>query len=322
MIKFGVLRQTSCKGGSKIIFTKGGVMKKIRVIFSRRSAALLCGMVFFFGLITIINAQNSTPWRTAQGRACIDTWMRLTISQLNSTDLGQNYNSSKPWRFNQYGLLMGRTMHSNYAPDLFSRYEGRYHWVWAHYNRGSTGYWTGSLSFLNRANITSCKSYVNSCLAGQTQVVPPTPPTPPVPSSGSVFFQSYNYPDRYIRHRGFLGELTTLTSQLDRSDAAFKIVPGLADSRYVSFESVNYPGYYLRHQGFRIKLHRRAYTKLYKEDATFRLVRGLANSSWISFESYNYPGRYIRHRGFHLYLENGNTDLFRKDVTFRRAAPR
>jgi hypothetical protein len=46
-----------------------------------------------------------------------------------------------------------------------------------------------------------------------------------------------------------------ISSELDRRDSTFKMVPGLADSRHVSFESVNYPGHYLRHQGFRLNLH-------------------------------------------------------------------
>ena len=136
-----------------------------------------------------------------------------------------------------------------------------------------------------------------------------------------VSIQSYNYPDHFIRHRNFLGEITRIVNNLDRKDSAFKIVPGLADSRYISFESVNYPGYYLRHQGFRIKLHRWSSDQLFLKDATFRKVQGLSNAYWLSFESYNYPGRYIRHRNFHLYLEGGNTDLFRNDVTFRFTRP-
>ncbi|MCP5053380.1 MAG: hypothetical protein GY940_39815 [bacterium] len=93
--------------------------------------------------------------------------MQLTVSRLNSSDLGAGYNSSKPWRFNQYGLILGRTGFSNSAPDLFSRYENVQHWVWAHYNRDSfSGLWTGSFSFFNRANIPSCKSYVQQQCPG------------------------------------------------------------------------------------------------------------------------------------------------------------
>jgi len=135
-------------------------------------------------------------------------------------------------------------------------------------------------------------------------------------ADGFVSLQSYNYQDHYVRHRNFLGEITPISSQLDKDDSAFLMVRGLDGGNTVSFESKNYPGYYLRHQEFRIKLHRPDGSDLFRQDASFRKVSGLANSSWKSFESVNYPGHYIRHRNFHLYIEGGNDDLFRKDCTF------
>jgi hypothetical protein len=134
-------------------------------------------------------------------------------------------------------------------------------------------------------------------------------------------FQSHNFRNHFIRHANFLGEITPVSSDLDRKDSTFRIVGGLADSRYVSFESLNYPGHYLRHQDFRLKLQKFDGSQLFRQDATFLMVPGLADGSWSSFESVNYPGHYIRHRNFHLYLEKGNDDLFRKDATFRAAPP-
>lgn len=136
-----------------------------------------------------------------------------------------------------------------------------------------------------------------------------------------VSLQSYNYQTHFIRHANFLGEITHIASELDRRDSTFKMVPGLADSRYISFESVNYPGYYLRHQDFRLRLHQSDGSQLFRADATFKMGPGLADGSWLSFESFNYPGHYIRHRDYHLYIERGGDDLFRKDATFRLAAP-
>ena len=133
--------------------------------------------------------------------------------------------------------------------------------------------------------------------------------------------QSYNYRDHYIRHRNYLGEITRISTSLDKQDASFKLVTGLAGGSSVSFESVNYPGYFLRHQNFRMKLHKFENTQLFRQDASFRVVEGRADRSWRSFESVNYPGHYIRHRNFHLYLERGSGDLFRKDVTFQITAP-
>ncbi len=140
-------------------------------------------------------------------------------------------------------------------------------------------------------------------------------------STGTIVrLQSFNYPDHYIRHKNYLGEITPITSDPDRKDATFRIVRGLADGNYISFESVNFPGYYLRQQNFRIILARGSGDMQFRKDATFKIVPGLANDSLASFESYSYPGYYIRHRNFHLYLERGNTDLFRSDATFRFSA--
>ncbi len=130
-------------------------------------------------------------------------------------------------------------------------------------------------------------------------------------------FQSINYPDRYIRHKGFLGYIDPIQSGLDRSDASFILVPGLADKNYFSFCSVNYPAHYLRHQNFELKLHTPDGSDLYRKDATFKIVPGLYGNGGFSFESVNYPGHYIRHQNFRLYLHRiDGSELFRKDATF------
>lgn len=166
------------------------------------------------------------------------------------------------------------------------------------------------------AILTGQKSFTDPA-SPSSPSLPVSSPEPVRSTSGYVSIQSHNYPDHFLRHRDFLGELTTLSSDLDRKDANFKIVPGLADGSYISFESLNYPGYFLRHQGFQLKLHARETNQLYIEDASFKKVPGLADSSWTSFESYNYPKHYIRHRDFHVYLEQGNDALFREDTTFK-----
>ncbi len=150
-----------------------------------------------------------------------------------------------------------------------------------------------------------------------TQTNSNIPPVTNTPTGTIVTLQSLNFPDLFIRHRNYLGELSRISSDQDRKDASFRVVPGLANGNLISFESINSPGYYLLHEGFRIKLARGADNDLFRKNATFKRVPGLANSSMVSFESYNYPGFYIRHRNFHLFLEKDNTDLFRKDATFR-----
>lgn len=136
-----------------------------------------------------------------------------------------------------------------------------------------------------------------------------------------VSYRSVNYPSRYIRHRGFLGELTVISTELDRRDATFRIVPGLADPNAISLAATNFSNHYLRHQGFRLKLQRFGGDDLFKRDATFRVARGLSDGTKVSFASYNYPNHYIRHRNFSLYLETGSDALFRSDSTFQVASP-
>jgi hypothetical protein len=130
-------------------------------------------------------------------------------------------------------------------------------------------------------------------------------------------FQSVNYPDRYIRHKGFLGYIDPIRTDLDRSDAGFVFVPGLADKKMFSFRSVNYPDHFLRHQNFEMKLHKPDGSDLYRKDATFKIVPGLYGEGGFSFESVNYPGYYIRHQNFRLYIHRiDGSELFRKDATF------
>lgn len=134
-----------------------------------------------------------------------------------------------------------------------------------------------------------------------------------------VRFLSVNLSGHFIRHAYSLGEVTRLSTELDRKDASFKVVPGLASQHApcVSLESVNYPGEYLRHEHDRIKLSKSENRDLFKQDATFRLVPGLADANAVSFESFNYPGKYVRHYESHLFIAVPDSDLAKKDATFR-----
>ncbi len=149
-------------------------------------------------------------------------------------------------------------------------------------------------------------------------------PKPRVPNIsyllGQEFsLQSFNYPDRYVRHRNSLGFTEPPVNELGKKDATFRVVPGLA-GRCVSFESHNYPGQFLRHQGFRLKLAPRAGDQQFREDATFCVAQG--QGAGFSFESFNFPGHYIRHRSNELWVERyDGTDLFRKDATFQLRPP-
>ena len=135
--------------------------------------------------------------------------------------------------------------------------------------------------------------------------------------------ESFNYPNHFARHANSLGELTTISRQLDREDATWLIVPGLAGDG-VSLRSRNYPSYYLRHAGFRLQISQSDGSWLFRQDATFFARSGNASSEpeWVSFESYNFPGRYIRHSSYQLWLHPiDGTQLFNMDSTWAIRAP-
>ncbi len=139
---------------------------------------------------------------------------------------------------------------------------------------------------------------------------------------GLVYFQSYNYPDLYIRHRDGLGYIESANDDLARQDITFRIVLGLADRNCNSFESVNFPNHFLRHQNFRLNLSESVDEQLFREDATFCIVPGLFDNNGYSFKSFNFPTHYIRHRNFQLWLDAPDgSDLFRKDATFIFTTP-
>lgn len=136
------------------------------------------------------------------------------------------------------------------------------------------------------------------------------------PSEASSRIQSYNYPDRYVRHINLDVRIDTDISPF--ADSMWKIVPGLANSSgYISFESINYSGYYLRNNNLDFELAKDDGTNSFKQDATFKKVPGLKDSSWASFESYNNPNKYIRHYSYLLKLEEVSTDIEKQDATFK-----
>lgn len=137
-------------------------------------------------------------------------------------------------------------------------------------------------------------------------------------SSRYYSLESENYPGHFARHRDYLAYITEVSTQLDRDDATWRLVPGLAGKGY-SLESRNFPGWYLRHSGYRLRISPYSTTRLFKADATFYLRKGLSRSGgkWRSLESFNYPNHFIRHRNYELWLDkNNDSRLFKRDATF------
>lgn len=135
-------------------------------------------------------------------------------------------------------------------------------------------------------------------------------------TSSQMLFQSYNYPDYYIRPHINGSSISNAGYSYDTMK--FVQVPSLIGvSGYISLCPVNYPGYYLRHQNGIIKMAKNDGTTTFRKDASFKMVPGLADSSCKSFESYNYPGAYIRHSNYRLYIHYINGSLAQQDATFR-----
>ena len=142
--------------------------------------------------------------------------------------------------------------------------------------------------------------------------------------------QSFNHPDRYIRHRNSLAYLEKIDSELAAADATFLFTRALAskpsDNCY-SLEASNrtLKGWYLRHQSFRLKLSKAENTDLFRNDATFCLRKGIARPTekeLYSFESLNFPGYFIRHTDFELrILQDDGGNLFKPDATFKLVRP-
>ncbi|MDQ0113312.1 AbfB domain-containing protein [Paenibacillus harenae] len=129
--------------------------------------------------------------------------------------------------------------------------------------------------------------------------------------------QSYNFPDRNVRHAaGFSVRIDPNVDPVE--DEQWRIVPGLTGGEgYISFESVNMPGYYITNNNFFAKLEQNDGTDRFKAAATFKQVPGLAESTAVSYQTYTDPDRYIRHSGFVLRLDPISTPVEKTDATFQ-----
>ncbi|WP_327725873.1 glycoside hydrolase family 43 protein [Streptomyces europaeiscabiei] len=97
-------------------------------------------------------------------------------------------------------------------------------------------------------------------------------PRPGLTGTGTVSFESVNFPGYYLRHDGSDFQLVYNdgTTQF-AADATFRQVAGLADSTWSSFQSYNHPDRYIRHYAYQLKLETIT-TATGRSDATFRLT--------------------------------------------------
>ena len=133
----------------------------------------------------------------------------------------------------------------------------------------------------------------------------------------SIFLQSVSNPDQFIRYQYSKGVVTKIVTDLDKSDATFRIVRGVSPkcSDCISLESVNFPGMYLRHQNYRLILTTIS-NDLDRADASFRQVGGLAGMG-NSYESFNFPNHFIRTLNGALSIEAKKEDpAYYRDASF------
>jgi Alpha-L-arabinofuranosidase B (ABFB) domain/Alginate lyase len=127
--------------------------------------------------------------------------------------------------------------------------------------------------------------------------------------------QSYNFPDRYVRHANYVGRLDANVSPAE--DAQFRIRRGLANPGSVSFEAVNKPGYFLRHWDYAIRLEQYDNTATFRADATFTQQTSTVGSGYVRFRSHNFPDRFLRHQNNLLRIDPLDSDLAVQDAAFR-----
>jgi hypothetical protein len=147
-----------------------------------------------------------------------------------------------------------------------------------------------------------------------------------------VSLRSRNFPDRFVRHQNFLGELTPIQSDSDRQDATFDIQEPIGDEVRLAATNPSLTLFVLRHQDFRIKLAEfnppllppggqfPPDVQLLMEDSLFVKQFGLAGGG-VSFRSVRFSDRFIRHRDFHLFLESPDSESALYDATFDEMPP-
>ncbi|MCA9840255.1 MAG: hypothetical protein KC422_25315, partial [Trueperaceae bacterium] len=154
---------------------------------TRISLSLLLAISFFY--LSSGNAQN--PWETPSGPACFERWIKTSSALLNSYQGTPDFNSRKPWSFNQYGLIEGGTEagpKSVYAPDTWAQYgNNKYAYMWIELYRFDDAYPYWANADWQGAGISGLRYFVLQCLADNASTVVPTlPSSPSLPNLSSL----------------------------------------------------------------------------------------------------------------------------------------
>ncbi|WP_409468484.1 glycoside hydrolase family 43 protein [Streptomyces sp. HC307] len=95
---------------------------------------------------------------------------------------------------------------------------------------------------------------------------------PGLAGSGTVSFESVNYPGYFLRHANYDFQLAYNDGTTRfAADATFRQVAGLADSGWSSFQSYSHPDRYIRHYAYQLRLDPIT-TATGRSDATFRVT--------------------------------------------------
>ncbi|MGW3122848.1 AbfB domain-containing protein, partial [Streptomyces sp. NPDC001107] len=95
---------------------------------------------------------------------------------------------------------------------------------------------------------------------------------PGLAGTGTVSFESVNYPGYFLRHANYDFQLVRNDgSSQFAADATFRQVAGLADATWSSFQSYNHPDHYIRHYAYQLRLDPIT-TATARSDATFRVT--------------------------------------------------
>jgi len=138
-----------------------------------------------FGLVAILvllsltmvfplpqRAMAQQPWETPQGVSCFERWIAEASARLNAYNGDLDFNARKPWGFNQYGILVGRGISSNYAPDNWAQVGGnKYWWMWE--NRDYVNGFGARWPVWGIVGIPPLRDYVLRCMGAGSS--PPTP---------------------------------------------------------------------------------------------------------------------------------------------------
>jgi hypothetical protein len=143
----------------------------------------------------------------------------------------------------------------------------------------------------------------------------PDVPVWDAPPRYTASFVSHAHPGQYIRYvadEGFIGAID-VASTLEKQQASFEMIPGMAKASCSSFRAVETAGLFFRHSGSRIYLNAANDQPLFLYDATFCEEAGMADPAGVTFRSSNYPERVI-------HLRNQN-ELWIDDVPAAPIAP-